>query len=101
VGFIGQSDPMPDLWSCWIMIDNTKTRAWLPVSKVLLLVLALVVMSLACSGGGHTMSRMARGAGAGNVSDLPDISSFLTRPSDHFLVDLDEITGGHPFKGAD
>jgi len=46
------------------------------------------------------MSEMARRSGASNVSDLPDISSFLTRPSDRFLVDLDEITGGHPFKGA-
>jgi hypothetical protein len=46
------------------------------------------------------MSEMARGSGAGTLSKLPDISSFLTRPSDRFLVDLDEIAGGHPFKGA-
>jgi len=31
---------------------------------------------------------------------LPDISSFLVRPSDRFLVDLDGITGGLPFLGA-
>jgi hypothetical protein len=83
------------------MINHTKTHAWLPASAALLPVLALVVLSLACSGGGHETIEAARGSRAGNVSDLPDISSFLTRPSDRFLVDLDEITGGHPFKGAD
>jgi len=49
-----------------------------------------VVLFLGCSGGGDPIGR-----------GLPDISSFLTVPSDRFLVDLDQITGGHPFKGAD
>ena len=30
---------------------------------------------------------------------LPDISFFETHRSDRFLVDLDEITSGHPYKG--
>jgi len=33
------------------------------------------------------------------TSQLPDISVFLTQPSDRFLVDVAEITGGHPFNG--
>jgi hypothetical protein len=32
---------------------------------------------------------------------LPDLSSFLTKPSDRFLVDIKELTGGHPFLGVD
>jgi hypothetical protein len=32
---------------------------------------------------------------------LPDISAFLTKPSDRFLVDIKEITRGHPFLGVD
>jgi hypothetical protein len=34
-------------------------------------------------------------------TELPDISAFLKQPSDRFLVDVDKITGGHPFKGLD
>ena len=30
---------------------------------------------------------------------LPDISTFTTAKSDRFIVDMDDVTGGHPFKG--
>jgi hypothetical protein len=30
---------------------------------------------------------------------LPDISTFLTKPSDQFLVDIKEVSRGHPFFG--
>jgi hypothetical protein len=63
--------------------------------------LALMVLSLACSGGGDPIGEGTHGSGAAKEADLPEITSFLTRPSDRFLVDLDEITGGHSFKGAD
>jgi hypothetical protein len=33
-------------------------------------------------------------------SPWPDISSFLTTPSDQFLVDYANISAGHPFKGT-
>jgi hypothetical protein len=33
-------------------------------------------------------------------ADLPDISAFLTKPSDRFLVDIKEVTRGHPFLGV-
>jgi len=42
----------------------------------------------------------SHGSDADNEAALPDIASFLVRPSDRILVDLDEITGGHPFLGA-
>ena len=35
-----------------------------------------------------------------DVGNLPDISVFQTHPSDRFLVDLDDFTSGHPFKGV-
>jgi len=31
--------------------------------------------------------------------DLPDISTFVYQKSDMFIVDMDDITSGHPFKG--
>jgi hypothetical protein len=46
-------------------------------------------MFLGCSGAANSIDK-----------SLPDISSFLTAPSNRFLVDVDEITGGHPFQGA-
>jgi hypothetical protein len=33
-------------------------------------------------------------------ADLPEISAFLTKPSDRFLVEINEITRGHPFLGV-
>jgi hypothetical protein len=33
-------------------------------------------------------------------SDLPEISAFLTKPSDCFLVDVREVTRGHPLLGV-
>src|SRR5437879_4656089 len=34
------------------------------------------------------------------TAQLPDISTFLTQPSDRFLVDLEEVGRGHPFRGV-
>jgi hypothetical protein len=33
-------------------------------------------------------------------TDLPEISAFLTKPSDRFLVDISEVSRGHPFLGG-
>jgi hypothetical protein len=33
-------------------------------------------------------------------ADLPKISAFLTKPSDGFLVDIKEISRGHPLLGV-
>ena len=33
------------------------------------------------------------------LADLPDIMSFITNKTDQFLVDMDYVKGGHPFKG--
>ena len=70
------------------MIDDSRPYAWL--RGLATLRPFLVVLCLGCSGGGDPIKK-----------DLPDISLFLSTPSDRFLVDLDQVTGGHPFKGAD
>jgi hypothetical protein len=31
---------------------------------------------------------------------LPEVLTFLTKPSDHFLVDIREISRGHPLLGV-
>jgi hypothetical protein len=33
-------------------------------------------------------------------ADLPDISAFLTKPSDRFLVDIEDVSRGHPLLGV-
>jgi hypothetical protein len=33
------------------------------------------------------------------IHELPDISTFINNKSDRFLADMNDITGGHPFKG--
>jgi hypothetical protein len=70
------------------MSDKGQALAWLRRLAVWQPVLTIVL--LGCSGGADSIGR-----------GLPEIASFLTKPSDRFLVDLDQITGGHPFKGAD
>jgi uncharacterized membrane protein len=42
----------------------------------------------------HPMEVRPKGLGK-----LPDISVFQAHPSDRFLVDRDDFTNGHPFKG--
>jgi hypothetical protein len=69
------------------MIDKRRTHVWFRGLATLQPI--LVVLFLGCSGGGNP-----------NQNGLPDIYSFLTARSDRFLVDVDQITGGHPFKGA-
>jgi len=55
------------------------------------------VLAAACSGCGDS----GKGAiGPEPGATLPDISIFLTKPSDRFLVDIKEVTRGHPFLGV-
>lgn len=35
-----------------------------------------------------------------DIASLPEIDSFLTNPTDQFLVDLNVMSGGHPYKGT-
>lgn len=38
-------------------------------------------------------------SGKGEFTSLPQLTTFLEQPSDRFLVDLDTVDSGHPFKG--
>ena len=98
-----QSDLKVDLLDRPTMTHTHRNKSpwWSRRLAALQPLLALMVLSLACSGGGDPIGKGMHGSGAAKEAELPDITSFLTRPSDRFLVDLDEITGGHPFKGAD
>ncbi len=47
---------------------------------------------------------LQRGKGVGHQAssdaNLPDIAQFQTNRSDRFLVDLEFLSAGHPFKGS-
>jgi hypothetical protein len=34
-----------------------------------------------------------------SLSDLPELSEFMSNPTDQFIVDMAHVSGGHPFKG--
>jgi hypothetical protein len=65
---------------------------------------AVVVVVVGCTGSSEQLISTSPSTSTSEAEtsvELPDISVFLTRPSDRFLVDVEEITGGHPFKGLD
>src|SRR5262245_52567197 len=68
-----------------------------PYFFVPLLVAMLGILTAGCTG---SSPKPRPGPDAETSAELPDISVFLTKPSDRFLVDVAEITGGHPFKGV-
>jgi hypothetical protein len=60
--------------------------------------LLLALTALALLGCGRSSVHQA--APAQTHDDLPDIVAFLRKPSDRFLVDIKEISRGHPFLGV-
>jgi hypothetical protein len=56
---------------------------------------AVSVVALGCSASSGAPSQEPA-----TKTDLPEISAFLTKPSDRFLVDINEISRGHPFLGV-
>jgi hypothetical protein len=72
-------------------------RATLLATVLVILALVVCVGTLARHGGSL---RSAIDETAEADHKLPSISVFQTRPSDRFLVDPDEVTSGHPFKGV-
>ena len=55
--------------------------------------LVLVVLALVGCG-------PQQGATTQASADLPEISTFLTKPSDRFLVDIEDVCRGHPLLGV-
>jgi hypothetical protein len=62
----------------------------------LFLVTVIVALDVACPGCANSPGKAPKAK-----DELPEISAFLTKPSDRFLVDIKEITRGHPFLGMD
>src|SRR5581483_10108468 len=60
-------------------------------------VCASTILALACSGCGASLGKVE--PDPQTQTNLPNIAFFLTQPSGCFLVDMKEITRGHPFLG--
>jgi hypothetical protein len=60
--------------------------------------LALTLLATASLGCGQPSVKQA--TSSQTKVDLPEISAFLTKPSDRFLVDVNEVSRGHPFLGV-
>jgi hypothetical protein len=74
---------------CW---DGWQSRAFF------LVVCALSVLPVTCSGCAQSSGKPIPDATA--TADLPEISTFLSKPSDRFLVDIEDVSRGHPFLGV-
>jgi hypothetical protein len=61
----------------------------------LLALTLLVTASFGCA-----QSSVQQATSSQSKADLPEISAFLTKPSDRFLVDVKEVSRGHPFLGV-
>jgi hypothetical protein len=64
--------------------------------QVLLTVCAATVFAVTCPGCGDSLGKPDSQAN----SDLPEISAFLAKPSGRFLVDIEDISRGHPLLGV-
>src|ERR1700745_1736873 len=58
----------------------------------------LALMVLALVGCGQPADRQSPSLQA--TAQLPDIFTFITEPSDRFLVDVTDVSRGHPFLGV-
>lgn len=70
--------------------------------RQLLPLCAVMVLAIAYFGCGNPSDQQAGAFPPDTKADekLPDISLFRTKPSDRFLVDVKDVTGGHPYKGV-
>jgi hypothetical protein len=65
------------------------------VWQLLLALCAVTVLVVACPGCTDSPGKEPE-----DKADLPEISTFLTEPSDRFLVDIKEVSRGHPLLGV-
>src|SRR5262249_13012140 len=59
---------------------------------------AATILALPCPGCGDSPGKPPPGPEA--IAGLPEISTFLTQPTDQFLADIREVSRGHPLLGA-
>jgi len=55
---------------------------------------------MAAAGCSRPAEPRSEASAPGGTLELSAIAAFLEKPSDRFLVDVEEISGGHPFKGV-
>jgi len=75
--------------SFWLDLIDFSTRDLVNVAVTM-------TLAVACSGCADSP-----GEEPAAKDSLPEISAFLTKPSDRFLVDIKDVTRGHPFLGMD
>jgi hypothetical protein len=66
------------------------------LGQLILAFCAVTVLAVICPGCGDSP-----GKEPDEKADLPEISTFLTKPSDRFLVDIKEVSRGHPLLGVE
>jgi hypothetical protein len=55
-------------------------------------------LAVVCTGCDDSPGQLVRELNSN--ADLPEVSAFLTKPSDRFLVDIKEVSRGHPLLGV-
>jgi hypothetical protein len=72
--------------------DRAASKLWV----LTLTVSTVALWTAACPGRDGAPGGPVRQA----TAELPEISAFLRKPSDRFLVDIEEVSRGHPFLGV-
>ena len=73
---------------------TARPRRFTSLRRLFLAFCAVTVFAVACPGCGDSPGQPVPGPEA--KANLPEISAFLTKPSDRFLVDIEDISRGHP-----
>jgi hypothetical protein len=77
---------------------TARPRRLTGLRRLLLTFCAVTALTVTCFGCGDASGKPGEKAAA--KVDLPEISAFLTKPSDRFLVDIEDISRGHPLLGV-
>src|SRR5262245_9118624 len=78
------------------MTLNAPRQRLASLRQLFLIVCATAFVSVTLAGCSDSFSKSGPVPGA----DFPKISAFLTKPSDRFLVDIKEVSRGHPLLGV-
>jgi hypothetical protein len=73
-------------------------RATVAIWGFVLTACAVLFLAVACLGCGDWSGKPGEESGA--KAEMPEISAFLAKPSDRFLVDIDDVSRGHPLLGV-
>src|SRR5262245_50948015 len=77
---------------------TARPRRFTSLRRIVLTFCAVTALAVTCLGCGDLSGKTGEESGA--KAGLPEISTFLTRPSDRFLVEIEEVSRGHPLLGV-